>query len=106
MATGLVCWKDRNVVYCLLNDTNNVDVDECTRRGDGGLVTFPRPISIANYNKFMGGVDLADTKRLHCSSAIMGQNRWWLKIFFNLLDIGTSNALVLHNEYLKQEAAY
>jgi DNA polymerase III epsilon subunit-like protein len=102
---GLVCWKDRNIVYCLSNDTNNVEVDECTRRGDGGLVRIPRPISIANYNKFMGGVDLADMKRLHCSSLIMGQNRWWLKIFFYLLDIGTSNALVLHNEFLKQEAA-
>ena len=27
----------------------------------------------------------------------MGQNRWWLKLFFYFLDVGTSNALVLHN---------
>ena len=25
----------------------------------------------------------------------MGQNRWWLKLFFYLLNVGTSNALVL-----------
>ena len=31
----------------------------------------------------------------------MGQNRWWLKLFFYLLDVGTSHALVLHNESVK-----
>jgi DDE_Tnp_1-like zinc-ribbon len=35
----------------------------------------------------------------------MGQNRWWLKLFVYLLDVGTLNALVLYNEYLKKEAA-
>jgi hypothetical protein len=46
----------------------------------------------------MGGVDLADMRRLHCNLTIMGQNRWWLKLFFYILDVGTSNALVLYNE--------
>ena len=49
----------------------------------------------------MGGVDVADMRRLHCSSTIMGQNRWWLKLFVYLLDVGTSNALVLYNEAMK-----
>jgi hypothetical protein len=31
----------------------------------------------------------------------VGQNRWWLKLFFYLLDVGTSNALVLYNESMK-----
>ena len=44
----------------------------------------------------MGGVDVADQCRLHCNSTIMGQNRWWLKLFFYLLDVGTANALVLY----------
>lgn len=101
---GLVCWRDRNIVYCLSNDSNNFEFDECCRRGDGGIIRIPRPISIAQYNKFMGGVDLADMKRLHCNSTIMGQNRWWLKLFFYLLDVGTSNALVLYNEQLRIRA--
>ena len=46
----------------------------------------------------MGGVDLADMRRLHCNSTIMGQHRWWLKLFFYLLDVGTSNSLVLYRE--------
>ena len=44
----------------------------------------------------MGGVDLADMRRLNCNSTIMGLHRWWLKLFFYLLDVGTSNALVLY----------
>jgi hypothetical protein len=95
---GLVCWRDRNMMlYCLSNDSNNFEFDECSRRGLGGIIWIPRPISIANYNKYMGGVDLADMRRLHCNSTRMGQNRWWLKFFFYLLDVGTANALVLYN---------
>jgi Transposase IS4 len=89
------------MVYCLSNDANNFEVDQCHRRGDGGIVQLTRPVSIAEYNKYMGGVDLADMIRLHCDSTLMGQKRWWLKLFFYLLDVGTSNALVLFNEQLK-----
>jgi hypothetical protein len=31
----------------------------------------------------------------------MGQNCLWLKLFFYLLDAGTSNALVIYNEAMK-----
>ena len=44
----------------------------------------------------MGGVDLADQRRLTCNSTVMGKHRWWLKLFFYLLDVGTSNALILY----------
>jgi hypothetical protein len=38
---------------------------------------------------------------MQCSSMIMGLSRWWLKLFFYLLDVGTGNTLVLYNEQLK-----
>jgi hypothetical protein len=98
---GLVAWKDRNMVYCLTNDTSTIPMDDCRRRGQGGIITIQRPEVIAKYNQFMGGVDVADMRRLHCNSTIMGQNRWWLKLFFYLLDVGTSNALVVYNEAMK-----
>ena len=87
---------DRNMVYCLSNDSNNFEFEKCGWRGDGGIVWIPRPISIAQYNKYMVGMDLADLRQLHCNSKIMGMNQLWLKLFFYLLDdVGTSNALVL-----------
>jgi hypothetical protein len=101
---GLVCWWDWNMVYCLSNDTNNFEFDECSCRGIGGIIKIPCPLSVVNYNKYMGGVDLADMHPLHCNSTIMCQKRWWLKLFFYLLDVGTSNALVLHNERSRMQA--
>jgi hypothetical protein len=98
---GLVCWHDRNMFYCLLNNSNIFQFDERSCRGLGGIIRIPRPISIANYKKYMGGVDLADMRHLLCNSTRMGQNWWWLKLFFCLLDGGTSNALVLYNESVK-----
>ena len=96
---GLVCWRDRDIVYCLTNDTNTMGTDHCHRRSKNGILQLTRPKVISKYNKYMGGVDVADMRRLHCNSTIMGQNRWWwLKLFFYLLDVGTSNALVLYNE--------
>jgi hypothetical protein len=48
----------------------------------------------------MGGVDLADQKRLHSNCTIMGQHRWWLKLFFYLLDLVTANAVMLYHATL------
>ena len=95
LSAGLVCWKDRDIVYCLTNETSTEGEDICIRRTKEGLVNLKRPIVVQQYNQYMGGVDLADMRSLHCNSTIMGQNRWWLKLFFYLLDVGTSNALVL-----------
>ena len=94
---GLICWKDRDMVYCILNEANTQEIDSCVQRSKFGLQTLNRPRMISKYNQFMGGVDLADMRRLHCNSTVMCQNRWWLKLFFYLLDVGTSNALVLYN---------
>jgi hypothetical protein len=98
---GLVAWKDSSMVYCLSNGCDNYTFDTCKRRSTEGPITISRPTVVGNYNSNMGGVDLADMRRLQCNSTIMGQKRWWLKLFFYLLDVGTSNALVLHNEARK-----
>ena len=79
---GLVCWRDRDIVYCVSNEANTVEVDTCIRRSKLGLQTIKRPTMIRDYNWYMGGVDLADMRRLHCNSTVMCQNRWWLKLFF------------------------
>ena len=79
---GLVCWKDRDIVYCLTNRTNTNEEGCCYQRSAAGIVCIQRPKVIEYYNTYMGGVDIADMRRLHCNSTIMGQNRWWLKLFF------------------------
>ena len=32
---GLVCWKDQNIVYSMMNDMTTLTMDECMRRGQG-----------------------------------------------------------------------
>ena len=61
---GLVAWKDSSIVYCLSNGCDNFTMDTSRRRSANGPITLPRPSVIANYNNYMGGVDLADMSRL------------------------------------------
>ena len=98
---GLVAWKDRNMVYMLTNNWATTKEGSCRRRSANGIITLNRPDVIEQYNNFMGGVDLADMRRLHCNSTLMGQNRWWLKLFFYCLDVGSANALVLYREAME-----
>jgi Transposase IS4 len=73
--------------------------DKCFRRQQGGCqIECDHPTAIEEYNQYMGGVDSADQCQKHCDSTIMGQHRWWLKLFHYLLDVATANALVLYNE--------
>ena len=85
----------------MTNDTTTSTMDVCMWRGQGGLVEIRRSTVISKYNTYMGGADVANIQRLHYSSTIMGQNPWWLKLFFYLLDVSMSNALVIYNEAMK-----
>ena len=65
-----------------------------------------KAVQLTSLDPFLSGSINAtwDTRRLHCDSTVMGQNRSWLKLFFYLLDVGTSNSLVLYNLSLKTTA--
>ena len=99
---GLVAWKDRDIVYCLTNVTPTVGTGSCYRRSTGGRILLERPNVIEEYNRYMGGVDIADQRRLHSNCTIMGQHRWWLKLLFYLLDVSTANALILYKSTLEE----
>jgi Transposase IS4 len=93
----LVCWKDKDIVYCLTSSIGTDATGVAYKRVSGGCVCIQRPKVIEMYNQYMGGVDLADQRRLHCNSSIMGGHWWWLKLFFYLLDVGKASALILYN---------
>ena len=93
---GLVQWKDSKMVYCLTNHHPTFGVGTCYRKTMSGNIRLDRPNVIEEYNSNMGGVDLADMRRLHSTTSLMGQNRWWLKLFFYLVDVATANSLILY----------
>ena len=76
--------------------------EHCKRikKGDG-VIILKQPALIKQYNKNMGGVDVSDKRRLGCATSIKGLHRWWIRIFFYIIDIIISNALILHKEGAK-----
>ena len=98
---GLVIWKDRKPVYVLTTECNTALFGKFIRRGGKGLLYIDRPIYFEEYNRFMGGVDVADMKRLFCESRVHGFSRWSIRVFFYHVDVGTVNEMVLSKKSYK-----
>ncbi|KAI0220882.1 hypothetical protein LSAT2_027653 [Lamellibrachia satsuma] len=56
-----------------------------------------KPHCVADYNKYMGGVDISDRKVYHVS-AERPSSQYWKKIFFNFLDIALLNGFELYKQ--------
>jgi hypothetical protein len=92
-------WQDNKAVFVLSN-FHGTDISTVERtQKDGSKHEYTCPVAIADYNKYMGGVDKAD---MLC--VVHGLSRkskkWWHRIFFGIIDRTVVNALVV---YLKLE---
>ena len=112
-STGLIltCWKDSKVVYMLSNHhaTDSVavernigkkEIDKRKKRGEvienyREEVQIPR--AIADYTMHMRGVDLFDQKASYYST-LLSSKRWYIKIFYHLLDIAVINSYILYQK--------
>nr|AGK25051.1 transposase [Chilo suppressalis] len=99
-----VSWKDNKQVI-LLSTYVGADPIETIERYDKKekkRVTIPCPRLIKEYNSHMGGVDLMDSflgrYRIH-----MKTRKWYLRIFYHLLDITIINSWVLYLKINKQK---
>ena len=54
-----------------------------------------KPAAVADYNQYMGGVDISDRIIYHYASE-RATHRYWKKIFFNFLDIALMNSYILY----------
>ena len=91
-----VRWHDRKDVYALSTFIGD-ELTTVKRRGktSGSRVDVSCPEIIADYNQFMGGVDLADQH--FCYYSVGRKNmKWWRKIFWRLHDIAIVNAAVIY----------
>eukprot|EP01006_Ploeotia_vitrea_P057568 TRINITY_DN68190_c3_g3_i2.p1 TRINITY_DN68190_c3_g3~~TRINITY_DN68190_c3_g3_i2.p1 ORF type:complete len:622 (-),score=233.75 TRINITY_DN68190_c3_g3_i2:462-2219(-) len=98
---GVVAWMDSKPVHLLTSAGNTTAVESCRRRSKsapGGVIEIDRPVLVAEYNKHMGGVDVADARRMHLETRVHGLRRWWIRLFFYGFDVALGNALVLYRE--------
>ncbi|CAB1338355.1 unnamed protein product [Coregonus sp. 'balchen'] len=108
---GSVRWiREDRLVFVKWMDTREVSVcstihpafsGETIKRkvkeGPGRWVAkdIPCPTPIMAYNKYMGGVDLSD-QLLQYYSTHRRTARWYRTLFLHFLDMGTTNAYILH----------
>jgi hypothetical protein len=95
-------WMDSKEVLVMSNCHSNVADVVNRKMKDGSSKEFGCPIAIADYNKIMGGVDLADQK-----AAVYDINRkstkWWKKVFFKLLMLSVVNSWIIHQAMHRQK---
>ena len=68
-----------------------------SKQGVWSLQSVPCPQPVAEYNKFMGGVDLSD-QLIQYYTTQHKTLMWYKKVFFHFLDIAATNAYLLHKE--------
>lgn len=94
-------WKDNKVVYLASNYHGNETTTIQRTSKDGSKSNVMCPILVKDYNSFMGGVDHADRLQvLYCVDR--KSKKWWLRIFWGLLDIVFVNAYVVYCQIFGQ----
>lgn len=93
-------WKDRGVKPVTLisnmhNASESTMVNRKNKRGEKIAVKFP--VGISDYNKHMGGVDKFDQYMANYSIS-QKSRRWWLKLFYYMIDTAIVNSFILYKE--------
>jgi hypothetical protein len=88
-------WMDKKVVTFLSTYDQANKVDHVLRKNkDGEKVEVPCPPVVSAYNTYMNGVDHHDQIRTTYST-YRASHRWWLYLFWFLVDAAISNAFIL-----------
>ena len=92
----LTKWHDKRDVCIISTNCSPLEPDVVVTRGNNQEVTKPAVVNL--YNKYMGGVDLADQLR-HYYSVGRASRQWYRYIFWFLIDLSICNAFILYNTY-------
>lgn len=72
-------------------------------KGSKDKVNIDCPKMVNEYNKYMGGVNLMDQKKVTYEVDRRSKIKYYLRLFFDLLDISVNNACIVYNQLLKNE---
>lgn len=88
-------WKDNKVLYLASNYHGNETMTVKRTSKDGSKSNVTCPTLVKDYNAFIRGVDHAD--QLRASYCVDRRSKkWWLRIFWSLLDLVFVNAYVVY----------
>ena len=93
-----IVWKDNKAVACLNNVADPTKQTHVLRQNkEGTRSQIPCPEAISLYNKYMRGGDVYNSrhKTYSCSSK---SKKWWMRIYYFLLDTAITNAYILYKE--------
>ena len=79
---------------CDVRDIAAVKRKQC----DGSIIVVGCPSAVVVNNDNMGGVDLADQKRKLYSASQKSKVKWYMRLFYYLLDVAVVNAHILESE--------
>ena len=91
-------WKDNRCVPFINTICPPGQGETVQRRAKDGTrqpVNCPRLVKL--YNQFMGGVDMADARRKNYTCSRRSR-RWWLRLFYFLVDVSVVNSYILAQE--------
>jgi len=66
-------------------------------RKEKKTIQVKRPLSIGQYNQYMGGTDLMDKNQNRYRISLCGK-KWWWCLFTWLIDVALQNAWILHKK--------
>lgn len=90
-------WKDSKEVL-IMSNCHGPDTTQVKRKQKNGeRLMINCPTALADYNKFMGGVDLSDQKICQYDFD-RRSTKWWKKVFYKLLMTAVVNAHILFLE--------
>jgi len=93
------CWRDKKPVFFVNNITHPREVSTVARKQkDGTNITLNCPLAVSLYNQYMGGVDMADAMRRLYSCSRKSKNKWYMRLFWFLIDTCIVNAYILECE--------
>ena len=94
-------WKDSKFVHLLTTMSTTTECSEVSRsvkeKGKWVQKKVQRPAVVKLYNKYMGGVDLAD-QRVRSYQRSTQCWVWYMKLFFYLVEVAIMDAYILEQK--------
>lgn len=99
-----VSWRDNKIVTLLSTFVSTNPVEKVIRfsKIEKKKVELTCPNIVKVYNKHMGGVDLLDSL-LGRYKIKMRTKKWYMRLFYHLLDVTIVNSWLLHKRIIAQK---